>query len=153
MRLFLVTLTALSAIAINGQVPSKSEVAELLRSVKDDQRHTAECQKKTREEQTAKFGKPLPSKISHCFTGDCPISIPNPWYPPTARQNKIRGEVVVDALVDEQGKVAYVRLIKGPAIFRQPALTAAYHALHQPKQACGRPIKFWWRIQYNFIPD
>jgi TonB family protein len=151
--LYLVALSILSAVAVNAQVPSKAQVATLLRSIESDRRFVIECEKKAREERAADSAKPSPTRVSHCLSGDCPISIPKPWYPPAARQNRIRGEVIVDALVDEQGKVAYARLIRGPTIFRQSALTAAYYALHQPKQACGRRVKFWWQFRYNFTPE
>ena len=150
-RLFcLIALSSLSVIGTAAQGLPRSRLAELLRSVEDDQRHLAECQKLAREEQIAKFEKPLPLISGHCYSGECPVSLPKPWYPNVARQNKINGQVVVDALVDEQGKVAYARFVSGPAVFREPAITAAYRAVHQRKQACGRPIKFWWRIKYNF---
>jgi len=119
----------------------------------EDEKAVAECQKKTDEYQIKEFGRKLPKISGHCWDG-CPTSIPKPYYPETARVKRIRGEVVVNAIVDEDGKVVFAQAVKGNNLLRRYAVEAAYKATYQPKVTCGsRPIKFRWRIRYYFDPS
>lgn len=136
----------------SAQEPDKKTRAKILANVADDQRRMALCEASVREEQIKKFGKPLPAVSGHCWDG-CPTSAPKPSYPATARRDRISGNVTINAVVDETGKVVYAKVVKGSAEFRRPALDAAYASSYQPKIFCGRPVKFWWRITYHFRPD
>lgn len=138
---------------ISAQSQSKEELAKLFAAVSEDEKAMAVCLKMIREEQIAKFGKPLPRISGHCYDG-CPIRMPKPYYPEVALRYRIRGEVIVNVIVDETGKVVYAKAIKGSGIIRPSATEAAYKATYQPKRICGdRPIKFRRRIRYDFRPN
>ena len=149
-----IILAILSCLSINilAQSQSKEELLKLFADVAEDEKATIACLKTFQEEQIAKFGKPLPRISGHCYEG-CPTQLPKPYYPDAARRNRIRGEVIVNAIVDETGKVIYAKAIKGNGLLRRSAIQAAYQSSYQPKRACGDPIKFWWRIRYYFYPD
>ncbi len=144
-------LVAYFANGVSAQRPNKDQVAALLAAVLEDERATNECRQQTRDSQIAKFGKPLPRISGHCWDG-CPTSMPKPYYPDVARRNRIKGEVIVNAIVDETGKVVYATAVKGPNVLRLPAVDAAYNSTYLRKIVCDRPIKFWGRIRYYFQP-
>ena len=154
MRPFLsiLALITLCWVGADAQKLAKNRVDALLASVAEDERATEVCEKSVREAQIREFGKPLPKIAGHCWSG-CPTSMPKPYYPETARRNRLRSVVTISAVVDEAGDVVYARMVSGNAIFRQSALAAAYASTYQPKMICGeRKIKFRWRITYNFRP-
>ena len=149
-----IILAILSCLSINilAQSQSKEELLKLFADVTGDETATIACLKTVQEEQIAKLGRQLPRISGHCYEG-CPTQLPKPYYPDAARRNRIRGEVIVNAIVDETGKVIYAKAIKGNGLLRRSAIQAAYQSSYQPKRACGDPIKFWWRIRYYFYPD
>lgn len=50
-----------------------------------------------------------------------------PSYPPLAIAARVSGLVILDVLVDSQGKVASVRIVEGPNLLRAAAENAAKH--------------------------
>ncbi len=150
--LLLALVIFLPSINALAQKLPKEQIDALLASVADDERAWEACKKSIRETQIKEFGRPLPEISGHCW-GGCPTRMPKPYYPEAARRNRLRSVVTVSAVVDEDGKVVYARMINGNAIFRQSAIAAAYASSYQPKMICGeRRIKFWWHITYNFRP-
>ena len=126
---------------------------QLFNELKADEKLVAECEQKIREYQLSKFGRVLPKIAGDCF-GGCPIIVPKPYYGSEARRLKIRGQIKVEAIVDENGDVVYARIIKGLPMLNKSALAAAYRARYMPKKACNdKPIKFRWVITYNFLPN
>ena len=123
--LSLLALITLCWVGADAQKLPNDRVEALLASVAEDERATEVCEKSVREAQIREFGKPLPKIAGHCWSG-CPTSMPKPYYPETARRNRLRSVVTVSAVVDEAGNVVYARMISGNAIFRQSALAAAY---------------------------
>lgn len=149
----LFTVLMLSSIPIYSQSMSKQQLNDLRDEVSQGENAVATCEKLAREEQIRTYGKVLPRVSGHCW-GGCPTSIPKPIYPEIAKRNRIGGEVIVDTIVNESGKVIYAKAVKGKSILRPAATEAAYHAAHQPKYTCGnRAIKFRWQIKYHFTPD
>lgn len=74
-------------------------------------------------------------------------------YPPIARAQRITGSVVVSALVDEQGNVAEVRLIRGVAGtsgLNQAALDNVKRRKYKPATLNGKPGRAWVAIQIDF---
>lgn len=149
---FFVAMTGALVLATNAQVTSKEERERLFAQLAEDDKAVAVCAKAAREEQMKKFGRPLPRVSGHCFSG-CPTRLPKPHYPEIARKANISGEVVVDTIVDEEGKVVFAKAKKGNRLLRAAAVQAANLSQYQPKITCGnRRIKFRWTIRYNFYP-
>lgn len=66
-----------------------------------------------------------------------------PNYPFTLRQQSISGEVVVDFLVDEQGRVSDVRVVRSSqSEFEQPTVAAVQKWRFEPGKRQGRPVRF-----------
>ena len=134
-----------------AQNKDKKFTQELFAELKEDEKLVAECQQKAREYQIANFGRVLPRVSGHCFDG-CPVSVVKPYYSDEAKRLKIWGQVKVEAVVDETGKVIYARAVSGQSFLRQAAEQAARVSSYQPKKTCGdKPIKFRWTITYNFV--
>jgi TonB family protein len=78
------------------------------------------------------------------------ISSVAPVYPPNARMQRIQGVVVLDALVDETGKVVETTVIAGPA----PLLSAAQQAVrgwkYKPAELNGKPIAVHTKVSVRF---
>lgn len=145
-------LVSLSSIESVSQSLGREQKLELFAALADDEKAVAECQKITDANQMKEFGRKLPKVSGHCWSG-CPTSIPKPHYPENARRNGTKGEVIVNAIVDQDGKVIFAEAAKGNRFLRRFAIEAAYKATYQPKITCGnRRIKFRWRIRYYFNP-
>jgi protein TonB len=61
-----------------------------------------------------------------------------PVYPYAARAEKVEGDVSVDLLIDETGKVARMTVISGPPLLRSAALDALRHRKYLPAVLDGR---------------
>ena len=147
----LLLLTFLFCLSCIAQSKSKKSAQELFAEVEEGQKMVAGCEQKVREYQIAKFGRVLPRISGDCFSG-CPISIVKPYYPREAKRLGISGQVMIETIVDENGKVIYARTIKGLSILSQAAKKAAYLSSYMPKKTCDdKPIKFLWTITYNFV--
>jgi TonB family protein len=76
-------------------------------------------------------------------------------YPATLREAGIGGTVIIDAFVDEAGRVREVRVNESSG---QPALDRAGLDVMQdlrfaPARAAGRPISTWVQHPITFLPD
>ena len=78
------------------------------------------------------------------------ISSAAPIYPPAARAQGLQGVVVLDAHVDESGKVVATDVVAGPA----PLISAAQEAVrtwkYQPARLNGKPISINTRVSVRF---
>ncbi|MGD0840431.1 MAG: energy transducer TonB [Candidatus Acidiferrales bacterium] len=69
------------------------------------------------------------------------ISQPLPEYPPLARQARIQGTVVLHAIIAEDGRVAELTVISGPALLIQAALDAVRRWRYQPTLLNNEPVE------------
>jgi protein TonB len=79
-------------------------------------------------------------------------SIPKPNYPELARQAGIEGQVVVDALVDVDGKVIDVKIRKssGNTSLDDAAMNAARGAEFTPAKQRDQLVRVWVSIPFKF---
>jgi protein TonB len=79
------------------------------------------------------------------------LQVPQPRYPAAARTRRLSGDVVVMALVDEQGRVVQAR-VDSPsfAFFNEAALDAARRATFQPATRQGVAGQSWARLTFKF---
>lgn len=75
---------------------------------------------------------------------------PVPIYPTIARHAGIQGQVAVQILVDEQGRVASARATSGNPLLQHAAAQAALQARFTPTVLNGHPVKVTGVITYNF---
>jgi len=79
------------------------------------------------------------------------ISLPQPVYPPIARQIGAHGTVLVQILVDENGKVLTAQPVSGHPTLLGAAKEAALRARFTPTVLNGVPVKIQGVITYNFL--
>lgn len=126
---------------------------DLLIQLNKDEKLLKDCEQKFTDKYVAKFGT-KPMKISlHCGPGG-PVSLAKPRYPEHARKLRIRGEIVVEAIVDENGKVRAAKVLQGNRIFATESLTAIYSSEFRQIIACNdKPVVFRRTVRYNFFPN
>jgi protein TonB len=78
------------------------------------------------------------------------IFAPEPVYPLLARQTHISGVVVIEAVIDEQGKVTGMRVISGYPLLIPAALSAVSKRRYEPTILEGEPMPIDLRVEINF---
>jgi serine/threonine-protein kinase len=76
-----------------------------------------------------------------------------PSYPTDASRRGVRGKVVVEVTIDENGRVASATVVSGPDIFRDAALRAARRWRFKPTLLNGVPSKSSRTIEFNFVKE
>ncbi len=79
------------------------------------------------------------------------VSLPQPPYPPLAKQIKAQGAVNVQILVDEQGRVVSAQAVNGNPMLLAAAKEAALRARFTPTILSGVAVKVQGVITYNFV--
>src|SRR6266481_1880646 len=73
-----------------------------------------------------------------------------PEYPTLARQARIQGQVQIDAILDEQGNVADMRVVSGPPLLHQAAVDALKKWKYEPTYLNDRPISVEMIVKITF---
>jgi periplasmic protein TonB len=63
-----------------------------------------------------------------------------PAYPPEAKQQHVRGDVVLDVTIKDDGTVEQVGLIDGNPLLAEAATTAVKQWRYQPLLVQGKPL-------------
>jgi TonB family protein len=74
----------------------------------------------------------------------------NPTYPPMARSMRQTGVVRMEIVVDEEGKVAAVQNLSGPALLQTAAKDAVKKWKFKPFVRDGQPVKATGFLSFNF---
>jgi TonB family protein len=94
--------------------------------------------------------KPLLKPVSGGVLNGKALSLPKPVYPLTARNARVTGAVVVEIVIDVNGKVISARAVSGPSLLQQAAVQAAQQARFSPTLVSDQPVKVVGTISYNF---
>jgi len=78
------------------------------------------------------------------------LVLPKPPYPPLAKQIRLQGTVVIQVLIDENGKVLSARPVSGHPMLIPEAQRAAMQAKFSPTTLNGVAVKVSGMISYNF---
>ena len=89
--------------------------------------------------------------ISPGVTGGVPQHKVLPIYPAEARRVHLEGDVVLEAMVNEQGRVEDLKLVDGNALLAQAALDAVSKWRYSPYMLNGKPIRMETRITISFV--
>lgn len=73
-----------------------------------------------------------------------------PSYPLLAKQMKVQGAVVLQALIGREGNIEDLRVLSGPAILSSAAMEAVKQWHFKPYFQGGRPVDTEARITVNF---
>lgn len=76
-------------------------------------------------------------------------SVP-PRYPLEAREIRLQGVVVMDIVIDVEGRASDVRIIAGHPFFRQPALDAVEQWRYLPHTVDGEPVEVVTIVEVTF---
>jgi len=76
-----------------------------------------------------------------------------PEYPDIARKANITGRVYVIAVIDKQGKVEKVIMVKGPEVFHEAAKAAAMQWEFDPAIQNDKPVKVQVSLPFTFQLD
>lgn len=79
-------------------------------------------------------------------------SLPKPLYPSDARAAGAAGEVPVQILIDEEGRVLYATSISGHFLLYGASEDAACDSSFSPMKLNGKPVKVSGVVTYNYVP-
>jgi protein TonB len=95
--------------------------------------------------------KPPTQRLPSTVLASKAISLPQPPYPPLARQIRLQGAVQVQILVDETGRVVSAHAVSGSSFLTTSAEGAARRARFTPTLLNDQPVKVQGVIVYNFV--
>ena len=94
--------------------------------------------------------KPILKPVSGGVLNGTAISLPSPTYPEPARRMRQSGTVIVEVVIDENGKVIAAQATSGPTTLREASVQAALKARFSPTKLSGQPVKVSGTINYKF---
>ena len=71
-------------------------------------------------------------------------------YPPLARQTRTEGDVIVDAIIDEQGNVSGAHIVSGHPLLLAVALDSVSHRKYQPTYLNGVAVSIELEVAVHF---
>jgi protein TonB len=78
------------------------------------------------------------------------ISSASPAYPPLARSQGVEGDVTLDALIDETGRVTKIKTISGPELLQQAAAAAVRQWKYEPATLHGNAVPMHVTVTVKF---
>jgi protein TonB len=78
------------------------------------------------------------------------ISQPKPNYPPIAKQARVQGQVVLQAVISKSGTIENLKVVSGHPMLTQSALDAVRNWRYQPTYLNGEPVEVETTINVNF---
>ena len=73
-----------------------------------------------------------------------------PVYPPLAKQARIQGVVILEAVIDKAGNVAEIKVISGHPLLQQAAIDAVSQWKYKPTLLNGEPVEVVTTVTVNF---
>lgn len=78
------------------------------------------------------------------------LSSAPPVYPSLARAQHIEGSVLVDALVDVNGRLSSMKVVSGPVLLHQAAMDALRQWKYEPATLDGKPVSMHLTVKVQF---
>ena len=78
------------------------------------------------------------------------ISSVPPAYPQIARSQRVSGDVKIDALIDESGRVSGMKVVSGPVMLQQAAMDALRQWKYKPATLNGKPVSMHLVVTLQF---
>jgi periplasmic protein TonB len=78
------------------------------------------------------------------------VSRVDPSYPLLAKQMKVQGAVILEALISKTGSIQDIHVLSGPAILSEAAREAVKQWHFKPYYQSGQPVETEARITVNF---
>ena len=74
----------------------------------------------------------------------------NPVYPDIAKQARVQGIVILEAIIDPQGNVTNVRVLRSIPLLDQSAIEAVKQWKYEPTLLNGVPVPIVMTVTVNF---
>ena len=87
---------------------------------------------------------------SHMMEGNL-IHKVQPDYPPLARQARIQGSVVLQAVISREGTIENLQVLSGHPMLVPSALTAVRQWRYRPYFLNGEPVEVETQVTVNFV--
>jgi protein TonB len=78
------------------------------------------------------------------------ISSTSPIYPSQASLQRVQGDVVVDALVDDRGRVTEAKALSGSPLLQQAAINAVRNWKYEPARLDGEAVSTHTQVRVSF---
>jgi TonB family protein len=78
------------------------------------------------------------------------ISSASPAYPSLARSQRVEGDVSLDALIDETGRVTKIKVISGPQLLQEAAAAAVRQWKYEPALLDGKAVPIHLTVTVKF---
>jgi protein TonB len=78
------------------------------------------------------------------------ISTVPPAYPQIAKSQRLSGDVKIDALIDEHGRVTGMKVVSGPVMLQQAAMDALKQWKYKPATLNGNPVSMHLLVTIQF---
>lgn len=96
-------------------------------------------------------GESQPIRFTVGMTRPEPIRQVQPRYTENARRAGIQGAVILEAVIDEQGNVTDVRVLRGlPMGLDREAVNAVQQWKFRPAMMADKPVKVYFNLTVNF---
>jgi len=123
-------------------------VAAAQQSLADAAREARDSRAETHSSDTVSPGNPVPGDLRPVRV----IQRAEPLFPPEAKAKRMSGTVAVEAIVDKQGNLANARVVTGPKIFWDSALSAIKSCKFEPARLKDQPVEQTVRVRFDFRP-
>jgi protein TonB len=78
------------------------------------------------------------------------ISAVPPTYPALAKNQHVSGNVLIDALIDANGRVTTMKVVSGPTLLHQAAMDALKQWKYRPATLDGKPVPMHLTVTIQF---
>jgi protein TonB len=78
------------------------------------------------------------------------LSSAPPVYPTLAKNQHVSGNVLIDALIDANGRVTTMKVVSGPTLLHQAAMDALKQWKYQPAMLDGKPVPMHLTVTLQF---
>jgi len=89
-------------------------------------------------------------KVSAGVTAGLRIRMVQPSYPPLARQARIQGTVVLQAIIGKDGSIEHLRAVSGHPMLIPSAIDAVSQWKYKPYLLNGEPVEVDTQVTVNF---
>ena len=76
-----------------------------------------------------------------------------PAYPMLAKSQHVSGNVLIDALIDANGRVTTMKVVSGPTLLHQASMDALRQWKYQPAMLDGKPVSMHLTVTLQFRPQ
>lgn len=74
-----------------------------------------------------------------------------PEYPLAAKQQGVQGTVILEGVIDTEGRVQQIQVLAGPPMLQQAAIDAARQWVYTPYSLAGKPVEVETEIDVMFV--